>query len=81
MTDKIRFGVIGGSGVYQMEALQNIEEVTLETPFGAPSDNYMIGTLHNQRVRLSGAAWPWSSHQPHAPQPACQHLRVQNVRG
>ena len=50
MTNKIRFGVIGGSGVYQMEALQNVEEVTLETPFGAPSDNYIIGTLHNQRV-------------------------------
>ncbi len=50
MSTKVRFGVIGGSGVYQIEALQNVEEVTLETPFGAPSDSYMVGTLHGQRV-------------------------------
>ncbi len=50
MTEPIRFGVIGGSGVYQMEALQNVEEVALETPFGSPSDSYMVGTLHGERV-------------------------------
>jgi 5'-methylthioadenosine phosphorylase len=50
MTEQIRFGVIGGSGVYQMEALQEVEEVTLETPFGAPSDSYMVGTVEGQRV-------------------------------
>lgn len=50
MANKIRFGVIGGSGVYQMEALQNVEEIALETPFGAPSDRYVVGTLHGQQV-------------------------------
>ncbi len=50
MNNPIRIGVIGGSGVYQMEALQDVEEVTLETPFGAPSDSYIVGTLHGQRV-------------------------------
>jgi 5'-methylthioadenosine phosphorylase len=50
MTERIRFGVIGGSGVYQMESLQDVEEISLETPFGAPSDNYVVGTLHGQRV-------------------------------
>lgn len=50
MTDKIRFGVIGGSGVYRMEALQDIEEIRLYTPFGEPSDAYVVGTLHGQRV-------------------------------
>ncbi|MBV7329010.1 MTAP family purine nucleoside phosphorylase [Chloroflexi bacterium TSY] len=50
MTGKIRFGVIGGSGVYQMEALENVEEIALETPFGAPSDHFVVGTLHGQRV-------------------------------
>lgn len=50
MTENIRFGVIGGSGVYQMEALQDVEEIALETPFGAPSDHYVVGTLHGQRV-------------------------------
>ncbi len=50
MADRIRFGVIGGSGVYQMEALKDVEEIRLETPFGPPSDSYMVGTLHGQRV-------------------------------
>ncbi len=50
MTEQIRFGVIGGSGVYQMEALQEVEEVTLDTAFGAPSDSYMVGTLEGERV-------------------------------
>ena len=38
-------GVIGGSGLYQMEALTDIEEVSIDTPFGSPSDNFIIGTL------------------------------------
>ncbi|MFN8445283.1 MAG: S-methyl-5'-thioadenosine phosphorylase [Caldilineaceae bacterium] len=50
MSDPVRFGVIGGSGVYSIEALTNVEEVTLNTPFGSPSDNYIVGTLHGQRV-------------------------------
>lgn len=50
MSDPIRIGVIGGSGVYAMEALTDLEEVTLDTPFGAPSDSYMVGRLHGQRV-------------------------------
>jgi len=43
-------GVIGGSGLYQMPGLTDIEEVTLETPFGAPSDAYTIGSLAGERV-------------------------------
>lgn len=50
MSEKIRFGVIGGSGVYQMEALQDVEEVKVETPFGDPSDSYTVGTLAGERV-------------------------------
>ena len=50
MPDTIRFGVIGGSGVYQMEALTNVKEVSLTTPFGDPSDAYIVGELHGQRV-------------------------------
>ncbi|MDY0211496.1 MAG: S-methyl-5'-thioadenosine phosphorylase [Desulfuromonadaceae bacterium] len=38
-------GVIGGSGLYQLEGLQDIEEVRLQTPFGEPSDAYITGTL------------------------------------
>lgn len=50
MTAPTRIGVIGGTGVYQIEALADIEEVALDTPFGAPSDSYLVGTLHGQRV-------------------------------
>ena len=50
MSDPIRFGVIGGSGVYQMDTLTDVEEVELDTPFGKPSDAYIVGTLHGQRV-------------------------------
>lgn len=50
MSASIRFGVIGGSGVYQMEALTDIKEIELDTPFGKPSDAYIVGMLHGQRV-------------------------------
>jgi 5'-methylthioadenosine phosphorylase len=43
-------GVIGGSGVYQMEGLTNVREVKLRTPFGDPSDTIMLGTLGNQSI-------------------------------
>ena len=41
----IRIGVIGGSGLYEMDGLEAQEEVTLSTPFGEPSDSYVIGEL------------------------------------
>lgn len=50
MNETVRFGVIGGSGVYRMEALRDVEEVMLTTPFGAPSDSYMVGTIDGERV-------------------------------
>ncbi len=45
MTEPIRFGVVGGSGVYNIEALQNVQEIELDTPFGKPSDVFITGTL------------------------------------
>jgi 5'-methylthioadenosine phosphorylase len=46
----IRLAVIGGSGVYDIEALTDVEERTIETPFGAPSDKIVIGTLSGKRI-------------------------------
>lgn len=43
-------GIIGGSGLYKMEALKDVEEVTIETPFGQPSDALIVGTLDGTRV-------------------------------
>ena len=48
--DPVRIGVIGGSGVYEMSALQNVQEVWLDTPFGQPSDAYIVGALEGQQV-------------------------------
>lgn len=48
--EAIKIGIIGGSGLYKMEALQNIEEITIETPFGKPSDNLITGTLEGVKV-------------------------------
>jgi 5'-methylthioadenosine phosphorylase len=42
--------VIGGSGVYSIDALQDVREVVVETPFGKPSDAYITGTLEGVRV-------------------------------
>jgi len=44
MADTI-IGVIGGSGLYNMEALEDVRQVKVETPFGGPSDEYITGRL------------------------------------
>lgn len=46
----IEFAVIGGSGLYQMEGLTDIEERAISTPFGKPSDAILVGTLYGRRV-------------------------------
>lgn len=48
--EPVRIGVIGGSGLYQMEGLTDVQEITVSTPFGDPSDAMMVGTLAGQRV-------------------------------
>ena len=43
-------GVIGGSGLYEMEGLSDIKRVRVETPFGEPSDEFLLGTLEGRRL-------------------------------
>jgi 5'-methylthioadenosine phosphorylase len=50
MGSDIKIGIIGGSGLYQMEGLHQIEEIEIETPFGKPSDAYRIGSLEGKEV-------------------------------
>src|SRR5436853_2144316 len=45
-----QIGIIGGSGLYQMPELKNIVEVKVETPFGSPSDAFIVGTLEGVHV-------------------------------
>src|ERR1700730_18410445 len=48
--EHVRIGMIGGSGLYQMPELTNVEEVHVDTPFGSPSDSFIIGPLEAERV-------------------------------
>ncbi len=50
MNKNIGIGIIGGSGLYEMQELRDVENVSMETPFGSPSDRYVIGTLDGIRV-------------------------------
>jgi 5'-methylthioadenosine phosphorylase len=45
-----QIGIIGGSGLYKMDELKDVEKVALETPFGDPSAKYVLGTLEGKRV-------------------------------
>jgi 5'-methylthioadenosine phosphorylase len=48
--EKIKIGIIGGSGLYDMPGLTERSEIAVETPFGAPSDDLVVGSLSGKRV-------------------------------
>lgn len=43
-------GVIGGSGLYEIEGLSDVESVSVETPWGSPSDDIIVGNLGDTRM-------------------------------
>lgn len=45
-----KIGIIGGTGLYKMEGLKKTEAITVHTPFGSPSDNYLVGELDGIKV-------------------------------
>lgn len=47
---KAEIGIIGGSGLYGMPGFEAQEEAAIDTPFGFPSDNYVLGSLAGRRV-------------------------------
>ncbi len=47
---RAQVGIIGGSGLYQMEILKEVKEVALSTPFGKPSGRFILGTLEGVQV-------------------------------
>jgi 5'-methylthioadenosine phosphorylase len=49
MVEKV-VGVIGGSGLYEMEGLEEVQTVSLKTPFGDPSDSFIVGRLEGVKV-------------------------------
>jgi 5'-methylthioadenosine phosphorylase len=50
MSNDVRIGIIGGSGLYDMAEVTDRREVTIATPFGDPSGPYVLGTLRGKRV-------------------------------
>ncbi len=50
MSEEIRIGVIGGSGLYEMDGIEVLEERQIETPFGDASDAYVIGRIGGRDV-------------------------------
>ena len=48
--DKVRIGIIGGSGLYDIDELTDSEEQEIDTPFGRPSAPYVVGSLRGHRV-------------------------------
>ena len=48
--EKVNIGIIGGSGLYQMPELENVREIPIETPFGKPSDAFIVGELDGVTV-------------------------------
>ena len=50
MSKQAEIGIIGGSGLYEMEGFADVEEVPVDTPFGSPSDHLMVGTLEGKKV-------------------------------
>lgn len=48
--EKIAIGVIGGSGVYDIEQLTDVKRIKVDTPFGSPSDDFIVGKIKDVRI-------------------------------
>jgi 5'-methylthioadenosine phosphorylase len=48
--EQASIGIIGGSGLYEMDGLQDVRETAVKTPFGDPSEAFVVGTLEGARV-------------------------------
>jgi 5'-methylthioadenosine phosphorylase len=75
MRSDVRIGIVGGSGLYQMAGLTDMEEVVIDTPFGKPSDSYRIGTLEGRKV-----AFLARHHRNHTILPSELNFRA-NIHG
>jgi 5'-methylthioadenosine phosphorylase len=50
MKEKTRIAVIGGSGLYRIDGIEDVREIRIKTPFGNPSDAIVTGMLGNRRI-------------------------------
>ena len=49
-TKQTVIGIIGGSGLYNIDGLTDTSWVKVETPWGEPSDEFLVGSFHGQKV-------------------------------
>ena len=55
-------GIIGGSGLYEIDALEDAQWIAVDTPWGAPSDELLIGRIEGVQVRLPAPPRPRPPH-------------------
>lgn len=48
--ERVEIGIVGGSGLYEMTGFKERKEVAIDTPFGKPSDHYLVGELEGKPV-------------------------------
>jgi len=48
--DRAEIGIIGGTGLYDMEGFEGVREIAVQTPFGEPSDKLVLGEIRGKRV-------------------------------
>ncbi|MCP4218877.1 MAG: S-methyl-5'-thioadenosine phosphorylase [bacterium] len=48
--EKVDIGIIGGSGFYQMEGIDDTRQIEIDTPFGKPSEKILLGKIHGKNI-------------------------------
>jgi len=62
---KVEIGVIGGSGLYEIPGLENVAEYKIYTPYGAPSDNIVVGELEGRKIAFLARHGRGHKYPPH----------------
>ena len=78
--ERATIGIIGGSGLYQLDGLTDIAEVVVETPYGPPSDAYVLGHAARGAARVSSRHGRGHRLIAHGDQLPGQHLGLQVAR-
>ena len=68
-------GIIGGSGLYQVDGLEDARWVSVDTPWGKPSDDVLTGAYRGHQIRVPAAPWPGPSHRAQRAEQPGQYRR------
>jgi len=63
--EKVEFGIIGGSGLYDSSMLSNVSKIQVNTPYGSPSDEYNVGEIGSIKVAFLSRHGPGHKIPPH----------------